>query len=127
MKRKVEGYFPFDGEEQRTLREKAVAFLGGKCANPKCLVPNGCSDKRCLQVDHINGVWNEPRKVGCYLYEDILYNPESKKIYQLLCANCNWIKRAEKNENRGGAPEIKPLKPKVAYIGFSEEDKHHLR
>ena len=87
------------------------------------MVPNRCSDERCLQIDHIHGVWNEPRKVGCLLYEDILYNPESSKIYQLLCANCNWIKRAEKNENRGGGPKQKPLYSKVAHIRFIEEKK----
>jgi hypothetical protein len=118
VKHKVIGY-PLnmvDFEEQRTLREKAMAFLGGKCANPNCLVPNGYTDKRCLQIDHINGVWDEPRLVGIALYEDILENPESRKKYQILCANCNWIKRAEKNENRGGGPQPKPLNPNIAHI-----------
>lgn len=35
------------------------------------------------------------------LYQDILANSKSKEKYQLLCANCNWIKRFERKEHRG--------------------------
>jgi hypothetical protein len=102
VKQRKIGYYPFNLEYQQSMREKAIVFLGGKCSNQKCLVPNGCSDKRCLQIDHINGISDdEPRLIGTMLYEDILHNPKSREKYQLLCANCNWIKRYEKKENRG--------------------------
>jgi hypothetical protein len=85
---------------QQELRNKVIDFFGGKCNNPNCLVPGGCSDKRCLQIDHIEAVMGKHRTNGVTLYLDILNNPQSKEKYQLLCANCNWIKRSEKNEIR---------------------------
>jgi hypothetical protein len=112
-KQKIIGYYPIDFEYQQSMREKTIAFLGNKCNNQKCLVPGGCTDKRCLQIDHINGISEEePRLVGAMLYEDILFNPNSKEKYQLLCANCNWIKRYEKNEKRGYIQYSGQLKPK---------------
>ncbi len=119
VRQKIIGYYPFDGKHQKILREKAIDFLGGKCSNPNCLVPNGCTDRRCLQIDHVNGISvDDPRLVGIMLYEDILNNPKSKEKYQLLCANCNWIKRAERKENRGYI-EKAIAKPKLptAFIG----------
>lgn len=118
-RQKIIGYYPFDNEQQKTLRQKAVDFLGGKCNNPNCLVPNGCTDKRCLQIDHINGISvDDPRLVGIMLYEDILNNPKAKEKYQLLCANCNWIKRAERKENRGYNEKAAPkAKFPPAFIG----------
>lgn len=118
---------PINLEEQRNLRDEALKFLGNKCSNPNCLVPNGCSDKRCLQIDHIQGVCHqdEPRLVGIALYLDILESADSKERYQLLCANCNWIKRSENNENRGAEQQTKPLYPKSPHISL--ESKHHLR
>lgn len=94
------GYSYYSNDETRALREKVLEFFGGKCMNPKCLVPGGCSDKRCLQIDHIKAV-GKHRLIGAELYFDILENPNSKQIYQLLCANCNWIKRHENKETRG--------------------------
>lgn len=76
-------------DDIKKLRKEALEFLGNKCSNPKCLVPNGCSDKRCLQIDHINGTFDEPRLTGINLYLDILENPEALSKYQILCANCN--------------------------------------
>lgn len=42
------------------LRERALAKLGNRCANPACqwLNPDGsrgCTDPRCLQIDHVYG------------------------------------------------------------------------
>lgn len=55
-RQKVLGCYPFDAKRQKELRKKATDYLGGKCSNPQCLVPNGCSDSRCLQIDHKNGI-----------------------------------------------------------------------
>ena len=72
-------------------RLEVIKKLGGKCA--RC----GFSDKRALQIDHIKGGGSkENRKLGWLkMYKKILLDDGSN--YQLLCANCNWIKR---NENR---------------------------
>ena len=77
----------------------AIGKLGGKCV--KC----GNDDFRVLQIDHINGGgWKERLVVGYkgnYGVISRIINGE-KDRYQLLCANCNWIKRYENNENRNG-------------------------
>ena len=83
------------------LRRQLLETLGGKCK--KC----GLSDERALQVDHIKGGGNQARRHhnGAYRSTYILKEAETdfKKFlstYQLLCANCNWIKRSTNNEVR---------------------------
>lgn len=79
------------------LRLEVSAALGGKCA--RC----GYIDQRALQIDHVNGDgWSELR-IGqdkYSYYKKVL--SDTKGRYQLLCANCNWIKRSENQEWRGG-------------------------
>jgi hypothetical protein len=81
------------------IKKQLYARLGGNCT--KC----GFSDMRALQVDHVNGGGTKELKKLEYRYEKyyqyLLSLPlkELKSKYQLLCANCNWIKRAENNEN----------------------------
>jgi len=79
------------------LRTAVFDILGARCS--KC----GFSDIRALQIDHINGGGSKQRKVngGRYIYSLVLRNiEEGKNDYQILCANCNWIKRVINNENR---------------------------
>lgn len=82
-------------------RDEIIKLLGSKCSNSNCLVPDGCKDPRCLQIDHVNGGGNKEAKkfsAGSIYYKHILEQIKvGSKDYQLLCANCNWIKR---NENR---------------------------
>jgi len=97
----------FLGDSRKITRKKSrwkfrlqiIELLGGKCA--KC----GFSDIRALQIDHINGGGNkEFKKFNCHhaYYKHILEEIEAgSKDYQLLCANCNWIKRFEKGEFYG--------------------------
>jgi hypothetical protein len=80
---------------------KAFAILGGVCV--KC----GYEDHRALQVDHINGcgVSHKERnrtqtESGEKLYRRIVLGLVDLTKYQLLCANCNWIKRVENDECR---------------------------
>jgi len=90
---------------RRKQREVAVLKLGGKCANPACQWLNddgsrGCMDIRCLQIDHVLGGGNQERKqglAGYKLYKDVVADTTGK--YQLLCANCNWIKKTTNHEN----------------------------
>ena len=77
------------------LRKKVLAELGMKCA--KC----GFSDTRALQIDHVyGGGRKEMRKFSNrhFYYRSILNGTLDKSNYQVLCANCNWIKRYENNE-----------------------------
>lgn len=84
-------------------RQRVVDLLGGKCV--RC----GFSDIRALQIDHINGggyreIKDISSKTRLRLVVESVKNKEMK--YQLLCANCNWIKRYEDKEKKelGGAP-----------------------
>ena len=81
-------------EYARKWRIRVIMFLGGKCEH--C----GNNDNRVLQVDHVNGGGNKERKMfatnnAVVAVKRIFNSPER---YQLLCANCNWIKRWERGE-----------------------------
>lgn len=83
-------------------RMKAFELLGGKCANPFNLThPDWCNDWRCLQIDHINGGgsvhYNKRKTIG--IISDVIKDPDRELKYQLLCANCNWIKRFKEKEH----------------------------
>lgn len=84
---------------KRTLRMQILTKFGNKCANPFNLPhPDWCNDLRCLQIDHVNGNGNyELRHLELSLYyKKVLADKEGN--YQLLCANCNWIKRGDNQE-----------------------------
>ena len=84
-------------EYLRKLRLSVLEALGGKCV--KC----GFFDSRALQIDHINGGGSKERKDRNYkrnFNKNVIQSfLKGENKYQLLCANCNWIKRFEKNEN----------------------------
>lgn len=77
-------------------REFLLSFFGGKCC--KC----GFSDVRALHMDHRLGR-NGEKRLGNIdsRYSFVKNNPEEAlRQYQLLCANCNFIKVYENNEFR---------------------------
>jgi hypothetical protein len=78
----------------RDLRQRVLNHLGRKCVR--------CSfdDERALQVDHIYGGGNKQRRIIAWreMYRMVLNSIPGDK-YQLLCANCNWIKRSENAES----------------------------
>lgn len=75
------------------VRLRAIDALGGRCVRCGFDV-----DARALQIDHISGDGAKDRvKKGTSYYYHILNNLGSGR-YQVLCANCNVIKRAEKQE-----------------------------
>lgn len=84
----------------KRTRLRLIEVLGNKCS--QC----GFTDMRCLQIDHINGYGH---KTGHSYHTDIRYylkHPEeAKQKLQVLCANCNWIKKHENNE----VPRMKNL------------------
>jgi hypothetical protein len=85
-------------ESRRKARNKKrqfiLDFFGGKCV--KC----GFSDPRALQMDHKNGRKGEKRLGNIdKRYRFVRDFPkEARKIYQMLCANCNFIKMEENGE-----------------------------
>jgi len=98
------------GKRVRMRKKKEIfELLGNKCANPYNLPhPDWCNDSRVLQIDHIHGGGNQEKRRnkgdrGSHHYYDILRKIKNgSKDYQLLCANCNWIKRFENNETGWG-------------------------
>ena len=71
------------------IRERVLDKYGRKCA--RC----GFTDERALQIDHVHRNKNKDR-TGPDFYLKVLR--DKKGDYQLLCANCNWIKRHENGE-----------------------------
>lgn len=87
----------------RILRLKVLKLLGNKCVNPYNLPHfDWNNDPNLLQIDHINGggckELRDSRDSKGYLrsiYHNIL---EGENKYQLLCPNCNWLKRIKNKE-----------------------------
>lgn len=80
---------------RRRLRQRVINHFGGKC------VWCGFNDWRALQIDHINGSGGRARlndRPSPVRYHLDLLNAEPGLHYQLLCANCNQIKKYERNE-----------------------------
>lgn len=83
------------------LKAKVFDKLGRAC------VECGYSDERALQVDHVHGggtMERESMSRDTYL-QRVLAAPPGK--YQVLCANCNWIKRVE-NDGEGSGKRRDP-------------------
>lgn len=78
----------------KDLRIAIIDRLGRKCV--KC----GFSDIRALQIDHKEG--GGKKEINSFkgnyrnYYRMILGT--NLERFQILCANCNWIKRYENNE-----------------------------
>lgn len=78
-------------------RLRTIALLGDKCV--RC----GFSDCRALQIDHIDGGGTQHKEsIGQSPSKIIHEIKKAPHLYQLLCANCNWIKRYENDELRKG-------------------------
>ncbi len=76
---------------------ETVKFYGGSCV--RC----GFSDIRALHIDHINGGGKKERDAGRHgifeLWKITKDDPVmARATFQLLCANCNSIKRHENYE-----------------------------
>lgn len=87
----------------KILRSKVLDLLGNRCVNPYSLPHfDWNNDPQLLQVDHVNGG-------GCKEYRDhidskgylrSIYHKilAGESGYQLLCPNCNWLKRIKNKE-----------------------------
>lgn len=82
---------------QRFWKAQLFELLGDKCK--RC----GFTDVRALQIDHIDGKGTQQRKAfptrsTTSYYRLFVLSEELRSTVQLLCANCNWIKRHENDE-----------------------------
>lgn len=84
--------FSYYNKKCSQKRRLETLLLAGGMRCKKC----GFDDYRALQIDHINGGGSKNRLIQAKLKEDIKRNPGK---YQVLCANCNWIKRYENKES----------------------------
>lgn len=91
----------YQRNKARDERVAVLMLLGGQCE--RC----GFNDSRALQIDHVHGGGNRERDKGKRSRNTLKVLREKwvRAMYgelQVLCANCNWIKRAERGEVRVG-------------------------
>lgn len=99
------------------LKQQVFQKLGNRCNSLNCRWINedgskGCTDPGCLQIDHVFGNGNIERthnhlKDGRKFYKKVL--TDTTGSYQILCANCNWIKRYDENSVGGGPRKISKM------------------
>jgi hypothetical protein len=78
-------------------RKNLILAMGNKCKH--------CGyneDYRCIHLDHIDGGGNKDRKqYGCLSiskYTKMINDYSLREKFQLLCVNCNWVKRYTNDE-----------------------------
>jgi hypothetical protein len=77
------------------LRAQAITHLGGCCKH--C---GYSTDSRALVIDHVNGSGVVQRKAGTAHRKLLLaVLVDTGGLYQILCANCNMIKRFDQQEH----------------------------
>ena len=83
---------------------------------PRCATCGYDADRRALQLDHVNGGGNKERRNGGYwpMLAKALRDMDSG-AYQILCANCNVIKRYEAGELGGRKPLRQELDVQVIH------------
>jgi hypothetical protein len=84
----------FRGYNQTQKLKVIKHYTNGTMRCPNC----GCSEIKCLTVEHLNGNGMKHRKItgfGLNFYRWIIRNnfPDDLTV---LCMNCNWIKREQK-------------------------------
>lgn len=75
-------------EKRRRDRQEILDLYGRVCAN--CGYKR---DERVLQLDHVNGHPDKKYRSGWVLYAAILSGKIPMILFQILCANCNFLKR----------------------------------
>lgn len=114
--------------KEKIYRERAkesrkrlkLAVLSHYSPDLKC---SGCgfSDIRALSIDHIKGDGAKHRKkIGnADFYQWIIKN-NFPKGFQVLCFNCQWIKRVKNNEVNSGGYMRKKKTAKVQCLNCGE-------
>lgn len=90
------------------LKEQLYAKYGKRCAN--C----GFEDARALQIDHVYNDGHADRKKGENSRQRIrnaINDTEGR--YQILCANCNWIKKHVTHMEKYNGQRLNPA-PAIA-------------
>lgn len=94
----------------KTIRKTITELLGSQCANPYGQHDKPYTDERALQIDHVNGGGRKAAKQfkNRYSYHLSIIKEirAGSKDYQLLCANCNWIKKCENREDSHAYYEV---------------------
>lgn len=93
-------------EHRYAVRKEILTLIGGALRCQSCGFD---ADWRCLQIDHIFGNGKHDTRTNAALTNlwalrnwVQVYPDAARSIYQVLCANCNWIKRYENGEHSGG-------------------------
>jgi hypothetical protein len=102
--RKGRGNLAHKAAQNRKWHIELRAALFEKLGGAHC-VQCGFSDVRALQLDHINGGGRQHRKSlssGTAYFRALskMSTSELVRTFQVLCANCNAIKREEREEWR---------------------------
>lgn len=97
-KRNRDKQYSYQRTARKKLREQVANLLGRQC------IGCGFDDERALQIDHKDGGGNAhfstfKKKGGREAFLKAVLAEPGK--FQILCANCNWIKRHEKKEGVG--------------------------
>lgn len=115
-------------ERQKIYREKAkekqkqlkLEVLCHYSPDLKCC-SCGFSDVRSLSIDHIKGDGAKHRKeIGNVNFYQWIKKNNFPQGFQVLCFNCQWIKRVENNEGNRGGYVIKKKITKVQCLGCGE-------
>lgn len=77
---------------RRRLRQRAVEALGGKC------IQCGFDNWRALNIDHVYGGGSRETKSNPIKPQHDVVAGQRLDEFQLLCANCNSIKRYTNKE-----------------------------
>ncbi|KKR07004.1 MAG: hypothetical protein UT33_C0006G0080 [Candidatus Peregrinibacteria bacterium GW2011_GWC2_39_14] len=82
-------------ERKAKARCEIIEMLGNKCS--KC----GFEDERALCLDHVNGGGKKEQKKfgGSYIMQILKRIKLGSEEYQLLCCNCNQIKKIDNKED----------------------------
>lgn len=95
-KKHLAEYHLYNKQWRQKTKLDAFALFGSVCQ--RC----GFKDHRALQLDHKtrpNGRYDSKNFLhGTVLCRALLKGTVDVDDYQLLCANCNWIKKTENNE-----------------------------
>lgn len=75
------------------LRTAVIDLLGGPVCG-RC----GYDDVRALTIDHVNGGGTQHRRDAVSMWSVYRHAMENPDLYQVLCWNCNYIKRLESGE-----------------------------
>lgn len=111
----------------RERRRRAAAWLavlnafGAKCA--RC----GFADPRALQIDHVHddGYIDKWDRTDTVKFKKTVLAEIQSGRYQLLCANCNWIKRRECEKKI--LDELELAVSEIAPSQDSRGESHHSR